>query len=168
MDWEVVQLTRLISTRIDMGSEQRTVMVDLLNDAVAHLIDLHNQVKLAHWNVRGPHFIAYHELFDKVADHVTDAADMAAERATTLGGTAGATVHRIAQTTRLPEWPMNERRDSVVIRTLADRVAAVGNQVRKAIDTATEAGDAGTADLFTEISRQMDQDLWFLEAHLPE
>lgn len=161
-------MSKLLSTRIDMGAEQRTAMVDVLNDVVSHLIDLHNQVKLAHWNIRGPHFIAYHELFDKVADHVTEAADMAAERATTLGGTAGATVHGIAKTTRLAEWPLAERRDSVVLRTLADRVGAVGNQVRQAIDIATEAGDAGTADLFTEISRQMDQDLWFLEAHLPE
>lgn len=27
-------------------------------------------------------------------------------------------------------------------------------------------GDADTTDLFTELSRSLDKDLWFLEAHL--
>jgi len=33
-------------------------------------------------------------------------------------------------------------------------------------DHYSDADDATTADLFTQVSRQMDMDLWFLEAHL--
>jgi starvation-inducible DNA-binding protein len=40
--------------------------------------------------------------------------------------------------------------------------------MRAAIDEADKAGDADTADLFTEISRDLDKDLWFLQAHLQE
>ena len=43
----------------------------------------------------------------------------------------------------------------------------VANAARSAIDTATELGDAGTADLLTAVSRTLDKGLWLLEAHRP-
>jgi starvation-inducible DNA-binding protein len=52
------------------------------------------------------------------------------------------------------------------LQALSDRVAAFGKLARQAIDEADEASDKDTADLFTGISRQLDKDLWFLEAHL--
>ena len=155
-------------TRIEIPEPVRESLVDLLNDAVVQLTDLGIQTKLAHWNVRGPHFIAYHELFDEVAGHVVEATDAVAERAVMLGGHAGAPVGQIAQETILPPWPLEQRQDREVIRLLRERVALVANRIRRAIDTAAEASDADTADLFTEVSRQMDKDLWFLEAHLAD
>jgi len=49
---------------------------------------------------------------------------------------------------------------------LAARYGQYAAAVRRNIDRATELGDVDTADLFTEISRQIDKDLWFIEAHL--
>ena len=70
----------------------RVKAVGLLNRHLAAAIDLHAQVKQAHWNVRGPAFIAIHELFDKVADVVESYSDTIAERAAALGGTAEGTI----------------------------------------------------------------------------
>ena len=47
-------------------------------------------------------------------------------------------------------------------------MALAANSVRKAIDEADEAGDEGTADIFTAFSRALDKSLWFLEAHVQE
>ena len=143
-------------------------MITLLNQRVGLFVDLYIQIKLAHWNIRGPHFIAYHELFDSIAGHVLESQDTMAERATTLGGTAGHTVQEIAQTTKLSPWPIAIRQDSQVIAMVADRLGYAANLIRDDIDTAANLGDADTADLFTEVSRQLDKDLWFVEAHLPE
>ena len=44
-------------------------------------------------------------------------------------------------------------------------LAACGTGMRRAIDEAAWLGDAGTADLFTEIARGIDKWLWFVEAH---
>jgi starvation-inducible DNA-binding protein len=163
MPQEVFKVT-LKSTRIDLPEAHRAQVSALLNDVAITLTDLYVQTKLAHWNVRGPHFIAYHELFDAVASHVQDALDSIAERAVTLGSTGGSPVGEVAEKSPLEPWPITDRQDHRVIRLLSDRLAVAANQIRVVI-TKTADLDADSSDLFTEISRQLDKDLWFLEAH---
>lgn len=154
----------LTFTRIDLDPHIRSQVAQILNDAAVTLTDLYVQSKLAHWNVRGPHFIAYHELFDQVAEHVQESLDSVAERAVTLGSSGGQPIGQVAQLSPLDPWPMGERHDQHVIRILSDRLGVAANQIRSAIAQTAEL-DPGSSDLFTEVSRQLDQDLWFLEAH---
>ena len=67
-------------TQIDVPPETRDRLVSMLNASLADLIDLFNQTKHAHWNVKGPSFIALHELFDEVAERVEEHCDLLAER----------------------------------------------------------------------------------------
>ena len=157
--------TRLFSTRNDLPAEKREQMIELLNQHLADLSDLYSQVKYAHWNIKGKQFYQLHELFDQLAERVETHVDTVAERATALGGTAQGTVRQAAARSQLAEYPpVVDAMDHV--DALADRYATVGASVRSAIETAADAGDADTADLFTQVSRELDQDLWFLEAHL--
>ena len=75
----------------------RNAMIDLLNARLADGIDLRLAVKQAHWNVRGPAFIAVHELFDAVALRLADHIDTMAERVVQLGGTAGGTIQIVGK-----------------------------------------------------------------------
>ena len=152
------------TTRIDLPQDVREEMIALLNAQLADTIDLRYQVKQAHWNVKGPHFIALHELFDKLYADLDGPIDEIAERVTALGGVALGTV-RIAAKSRLPEMPHDLVEGMKLVALLADRYAALGATTREAIDAADEE-DADTADLFTGISRELDKALWFLEAHL--
>ncbi len=154
------------STSIDLPAKTREEIVDLLNQHLADTLDLYSQIKQAHWNVKGPSFIALHELFDKLAETIEDQADEIAERATALGGVARGTSRMAASASRLPEYPADAADGSDHLRALADRIAAVAKSTRKAIDKAGKKGDADTADLFTQASRELDKGLWFLEAHL--
>jgi starvation-inducible DNA-binding protein len=90
---------------------------------------------------------------------------MIAERVTALGGTAKGTVRMAASASRLPEYPSNVVDSLPIIESIAVRYANVAATTRAAIDTAEEAKDIGTSDLFTEVSRGLDKALWFLEAH---
>lgn len=141
-------------------------MVDLLNASLADAVDLWSQAKQAHWNIKGPSFIAIHELFDKVAEAADGFADELAERAVALGGTANGTVAVSAKASRLDKFPDGLATQEEFVTSLADAMALFGKHVRAAIDTATEAGDAGTADLFTGVSRESDKLLWFVESHV--
>ncbi|MCI0534215.1 MAG: hypothetical protein L0Z50_03200 [Verrucomicrobiales bacterium] len=80
--------TKLIPTQNSLRKAVRSAMIDLLNQQLADLLDLGMQAKQAHWNLKGPHFIGLHELFDKVAEELEEFADDMAERAVELGGMA--------------------------------------------------------------------------------
>jgi starvation-inducible DNA-binding protein len=156
------------STRIDIKPTLRERMAALLNQQLADMLDLYTQIKQAHWNVKGPHFIALHELFDKLAEDIEDPIDDIAERATALGGVALGTARIAAQSSRLPEFPLGRVEGLKAVALLADRYAALAASTRAAIETAGKEGDADTSDLFTGISRGLDKALWFLEAHLAD
>jgi starvation-inducible DNA-binding protein len=154
----------MFPTRIDIAERKKVTTV--LNAHLSDLSDLYSQTKFAHWNVKGPHFIALHELFDKLAETVEGHIDEVAERVTALGGTATGTVRQTTSATRLPEFPAGAVKGLEVVAALADRFGAVAKTVRAAIDETDELGDKGTADLLTGVSRDLDQALYFLEAHL--
>lgn len=153
-------------TRNDLSKATRTKVIELLNARLADAIDLYAQVKHAHWNVKGMQFIALHELFDKVAEAVEGGVDDIAERAVELGGTADGTLQSVVQRTTLAPYPPATARGKDHLERLARALAAYGKNLRAAIAVAAEAGDADTSDLFTEISREADKQLWFIEAHL--
>ena len=152
-------------TMNDMPAKVRGAMVTLLNARLADSLDLRSQVKVAHWNVKGPNFIAVHRLFDEVVEGFDEYSDLLAERAVQLGGTAEGTVRVVAKNTSLDEYGAASGREEHV-QAVADALADFGKSVRAAIDKASKAGDQGTADLFTEVSRGTDKWLWFVEAHL--
>jgi len=156
----------MYDTRNDLAAAVRGRMVELLNARLADAIDLGTQAKQAHWNVKGPNFIALHELFDQVAEHVEDHVDTLAERITALGGTAQGTVVSVSRVSSLKPYPHDITDGAQHVDALSGAVADFGAKVRKAIDDSARVGDAGTSDLFTGISREIDKDLWFLEAHL--
>jgi len=154
------------STRIDLSAKTRTRVSALLNARLADAIDLQLQAKQAHWNVKGPSFIALHELFDTLADELDGHVDEMAERITALGGIAEGTLQAVAGRTRLDAYPLEIADGRAHLDALAAAYARAAKAVRKAIDEAAKAGDADTSDLFTGVSRGLDKGLWLLEAHL--
>ena len=141
----------MFETRNDLPLATRTQAVRLLNARLADAIDLGTRTKHAHWNVRGPNFIALHELFDQLAEHTEEHID---------------TIAAAARATSLKPYPENLSEGFAHVRALATARAAFGAGVRAAIDAADTFGDKDSADLFTGMSRAVDKDLWFLEAHL--
>ena len=157
--------TKLIPTKNSLREPLRRAMIDLLNQQLADVLDLGLQAKQAHWNVKGPHFIGLHELFDKVAEELEEFIDDIAERAVELGGVALGTVQIVAKQSRLGAYPLNISSGQQHVAALSGALAKFGASTRAAIDTASQAGDADTADLFTEVSREVDKLLWLVEAH---
>lgn len=153
-------------TRIDIAAERRTKLISLLNQHLADTFDLMSQTKYAHWNVKGSNFIGLHKLFDELAEQLEGHVDEFAERVTALGGLATGTARQAAASSRIAEFPTGTFKCMDVVAALADRYAALGKTVRESIDRADELEDKSTADLFTEVSRDVDQALYFLEAHL--
>jgi len=149
----------------DVPKPAQIELIKLLNQRLADAVDLQMQLKQAHWNVKGPNFIGLHKLFDEVHEGLSDYVDLLAERAVQLGGTAEGTVRVAAAHSRLEEYPLTAAEGTAHVEAVSKGLATFGHEVRLAIDEATELDDAGTADLFTEVSRGIDKWLWFVEAH---
>ena len=153
-------------TKNDLPLKARKEISTILNARLADAIDLQHQAKQAHWNVRGPNFIALHKLFDEVFEATEEAVDLIAERIVQLGGTAEGSIQTVAKRSELKAYPSAISTECEHVEALATALASFGTRVRRAIDQAEELHDKGTADLFTEVSRSTDKYLWFLEAHL--
>jgi len=157
---------KLNPTRNSLRKPIRQAMIEMLNQQLSDAVDLGLQAKQAHWNVKGEEFIALHKLFDEFAEALAGYVDVIAERAVQLGGTALGTNRMSADNTRLEEYPIEPMDSMSHVEALIQRYAMVAASTRTAIDIAEEAGDMGTVDMFSDISRGMDKWLWFLEAHV--
>jgi starvation-inducible DNA-binding protein len=165
MNTTLAEAPAMYETENDLPKDRRTQLNALMNQRLADAVDLQMQMKQAHWNVKGPSFIALHELFDKVSEAVESYVDMIAERIVQLGGIAEGTVRMAAGRTRLPEYSPEIAEGTAHVEGVARALSTFGREVRSTIDEANAFDDAGTADLFTEVSRGIDKWLWFVEAH---
>ncbi len=159
---------RIHRTKNDLQSNAKAASIGLLNACVANAIDLALLTKQAHWNVKGPQFIAVHEMLDGFRAELDAAVDTMAERVVQLGGTALGTTQAVAGASQIAPYPTDIYAISDHITALIDRYALVANQIRAGIDQASDVGDADTADILTGVSRALDKALWFLEAHVQE
>jgi starvation-inducible DNA-binding protein len=155
----------MYETENDLPKADRVELNALINQRLADAIDLQAQLKQAHWNVKGPHFIGLHELFDEIAEDVEKYVDLIAERVVQLGGIAQGTVRIAASRSRLDEYPLDIADGSSHVEAVARALSTFGREARMTIEETNTLDDADSADIFTEISRGIDKWLWFVEAH---
>lgn len=151
---------------IALKSNAKSAVIDILNARLADAIDLALITKQAHWNMKGPNFIAVHEMLDPMRAQLDDHADIIAERVAQLDGIALGTSQVVAKASALAAYPTDIRKTTDHLAALAERYAALANQVREDIDATDEAGDADAADILTAFSRDLDKNLWFIKSHL--
>lgn len=156
----------MLKTQIDIPLKNRKAVCEIANARLAQLVDLQLAVKHAHWNVRGVHFIGLHEMFDKFYGELTEPIDTIAERIGQLGFLALGTIDSVRKNSKLRAYPAEITHDKDHLKALIAMYAQVAKDVRSAIDQTDELEDKGSSDLFTGISRMLDKQLWFLEAHL--
>ena len=159
---------RMHGTRNATQTNARKVAMATLQARLSDGIDLALIIKQAHWNLKGPEFIGVHLMLDGFRDQMDDFNDKVAERIVQLGGTALGTTQTVAAESKLAAYPLDIYDIGDHLAALIDRFAVYANAVRKNIDETDEAGDPDTADLFTEVSRAVDKQLWFIEAHVQE
>ncbi len=164
-DQSKIELTSM--TRVALSDPKRLAAAELCDNALANTIDLYHQVKQAHWTVKGPHFYARHELFDKLADRLRLYADDLAERCVMLGAVPHGTVRDAANRSTLKPYTAGMVDGMQHIRALCGAYETHSKRLRDSVDLlAKEQIDPATEDLFTEQLRGDEFDTWFLDSHL--
>lgn len=144
----------------------RRRVIEALNHRLVDGLDLHSQIKVAHWNVKGPHFAALHPLFETFAIALANFNDQVAERAVTLGGLAVGTARQVASGSRLADYPPGLAQGHDHVAQLADRIEVYLEGVRQSRTLAEELDDTDSADLLTQIVTEFEKNAWFLRASL--
>src|SRR5437016_6740766 len=125
---------RLYPTKNDLPEAARREVIGLLNQRLADCIDLQTQCKQAHWNVKGPTFIALHKLFDEINEDVEGYVDLIAERIVQLGGIAEGTVGIVEGRSTLVDYPLTLSTGAQHVAALSDALAGFGRTVRLGIE----------------------------------
>ena len=149
-----------------LSEQARTAISAALNERLADGLDLHSQIKVAHWNIKGPQFAALHPLFETFAVSLANHNDSIAERAVTLGAKAYGTARHVAKTSRLPDYPQETSKDLEHVRLLAERIEAYLTGLHESRKAVEQHQDTDTVDLFTGIITEFEKHAWFLRASL--
>jgi len=149
-----------------LPEDVRTQIADTLNARLADGLDLHSQIKVAHWNIKGPQFAALHPLFEMFAVSLANHNDAVAERAVTLGAKAFGTARHVSKMSRLPEYPQETTRDLEHVKLLAERIERYLEGVRESRALGERLADTDTVDLLTGIITEFEKHAWFLRASL--
>jgi len=149
-----------------LPEKSRSAIIATLNARLADGLDLHSQVKVAHWNIKGPQFAALHPLLESFAVSLATHTDAVAERAVTLGGFARGTSRHVAKVSHIPDYPQETTRDLEHVALLADRFDTWLVGLRESREIAGKHDDHDTADLLTEVISDFEKYTWFLRATL--
>jgi starvation-inducible DNA-binding protein len=149
-----------------LSEAARETVAEALNARLADGLDLHSQIKVAHWNIKGPNLAALHPLFETFAVGLATHNDAIAERAVTLGGRAYGTSRHVAATSKLPDYPQDTTRDLEHVKLLAERFEQYLDQARASRTVAEQQGDTDSADLLTQLIQEFEKHAWFLRASL--
>jgi starvation-inducible DNA-binding protein len=145
---------------------QNTNVVEILQARLSDALDLSGQLRQAHWNVKSPQFIQLHELFETINGTMSEHIDLLGERIVALASVADGQVQTTVNSTNLPAYPIDARSSRDHLSAISQSLTLFAKTVRSDIDQTAEMGDPGTSDLFTEISREADKNLWIVNAHL--
>jgi len=149
-----------------LSIDARAKLLPALNASLADGIDLYTQLKLAHWNVKGPHFASLHPLFETLADEARVRNDDLAERGVTLGGLAIGSARQVAAASRLDEPEVEATNERRLLEGLLAALGTYAAGLRAARDVAVEVSDADTEDLLTGQIQEVEKSAWFLGASL--
>ena len=156
----------LHTARIAIPPEVRAYLITLLNSTLSCSVDLRSHIKQAGWTVKGADVLQLQALFATMATELEAYTDLVAERIAVLGGVARGTTRTAATQSTLREYPSDLVEGQAHMLALAERFASYATGLRADIAHATDVEDAGSAALYTDISRGVDKQLGVLDAHL--
>lgn len=144
----------------------RVKVATALVPVLLETLDLHGQIKVAHWNVKGPHFATLHPLFETIAVALAGFGDEIAERAVTLGAHVPGTARQVARESRLAEPKAGTSDGLELVAELVESIRGWLGGAHDARRVAEDCRDGDTVDILTGAITELEKQGWFLQATL--
>jgi len=151
-----------LDTPTDLSGNAVGALVEQLNAVLADTYALYLKTKNFHWHVSGPHFYPYHLMLDEQATALLNSTDDIAERVRKIGGTTLRSIGHIAKLQTIEDNNADFVAPGAMLRELMNDTKATIESMRKAHDTADEAGDVATASILENFIDAAERRVWFL------
>jgi starvation-inducible DNA-binding protein len=116
-----------------------------------------------HWNVEGPDFLEYHELFEKIYSDVYGSIDAFAENIRKLGSYAPGNFARLSMLSQIDDELQVLPKDAMVAELLEDN-AKCTKLLKLVYDLAERDGKHGISNFLAECMDAHDKHGWMLRA----
>ena len=149
---------------IGLSAQVRQKVATLLNKLLSDEFVLYTKTLKFHWNVQGPMFHDYHQMFKEQYEQLFDFVDSIAERARTIGAPALGTLQEFSVHTQLKEIKTDKLSALEMIKQLQNDHETIIRTIRNNIDAITELNDQGTSNFLQEILLKHEKIAWMLRA----
>jgi starvation-inducible DNA-binding protein len=156
-----------IKPNVGLDDDVLAKTIDVLQTLLADETVLYMKTRNYHWNVTGPHFTVYHELFEKQYDALAPIIDEIAERIRVYGGWPIGTLKEVLGCARLQEETPGEVPSAQqMITNLFNDHEAMARALREAIDATDDIDNDGAEDFLTQLLQTHQETAWMLRAHI--
>lgn len=151
----------------DLGLSDSSIQktVEVLQTILADELVLYMKLRNFHWNVTGPNFIQFHELFEEQYTELAETIDEVAERVRMVGAQALGTYKEALELTRLHETSNLLTAREMVAELVADHEAMV-RYAAAGVDAMDDVDNVGDEDFCTQLLQKHQKMAWLLRAHL--
>ncbi|WP_026694309.1 Dps family protein [Peribacillus kribbensis] len=138
---------------------------NILNQQVANWTLLYTKLHNYHWYVKGENFFTLHVKFEELYNEANQYVDELAERLLAIKGRPAATLKEVLEIATIKEAAGNETTNEMV-ESLSSDFKQLIDELKQGMETAQQAGDEGTSDLFLGISVSLEKHLWMFSTFL--
>lgn len=143
----------------------KTNATNKLNNLLADLQLVYQNLRTSHWLVKGPEFHMLHKLYEEYYNEVAETIDEVAERILMLGGTPLHTYSDYLSTAKVA--PIAEvARGKESLKPIIENYNYLLANYRETLKLAAESDDEGTVALMSELIGSTEKKLWMLGATL--
>jgi starvation-inducible DNA-binding protein len=118
-----------------------------------------------HWNVEGPDFKQYHDLFGDIYEEVYGSVDTIAERVRTIGYYTPGSFRRYLELSQIEDQVEIPNSRSMIEKLLAD-ISTVQTSIKVCYDLAEQNSNHGLSNLLAERQDAFAKHAWMLTATL--
>jgi starvation-inducible DNA-binding protein len=154
-----------MSTTITSSTPTSSAVIETLHRNQANAMVLYLNIKKYHWGTFGPLFRDIHLFLDEYATLAIDQVDEFAERAYMLDAKSlGDPADYLPHSTIVASKGEHTLRG--MIEELVGNADTIISELHKDAETAAQAGDIGTADLYTRLVQDHQKKRWFAKEML--
>lgn len=149
----------------EMETKTETSVVSKLNQLLIDYQVHYQNLRLFHWNVKGPFFFVLHDKFEELYREAAEKIDEIAERVLALDGIPKGSLKNIVSKAHVESHEEIMEANEMVSAIITGHKILIGD-LNAVLQAAEEESDEGTLDIFTSYIQELEKHNWMFKSYL--